>query len=334
MENEKLTPPEKKGLIGWLPNDHLQIDRWIQKLKRFAQANPQPLIKPIEDFRDMVYTDPVLYANVQGMFAEAHRMKKSTPLEWEPEPLNFEEFLVLLNAIMFTAPEAFQTGEGSSQEPAGMIGFPINALLVWPMATTFGYDVFSNSLVNQQLKRILTHWSKFLVTEDSRYVLIDNDPRHDVIAWLSPTAQKEMVQVAISALGPEPNPVPPNAGFAEIFKSNPEDKYYGYKSWDDFFTREFREGIRPVYEPENDNIIVNACESAPLTIQQNVSLSAKFWVKGQPYSLENMLDWDEYTHLFDKGTIYQAFLSALSFHRWHSPVNGTVIKTRIVNGSY
>jgi hypothetical protein len=27
----------------------------------------------------MVYSDPVLYANVQGMFAEKYRLKKFTP---------------------------------------------------------------------------------------------------------------------------------------------------------------------------------------------------------------------------------------------------------------
>lgn len=321
-------------LTGWLPNDPLAIEQWIVKIKKLAADNPQPLIPPIQEFKQMVYTDPVLFANVEGMFSAAHRLKKRTPLEWEPEPINFEQFLELLNAIMFTAPEAFQEGHGKEQKPAGMIGFPINALLVYPMATDFGYDVFSNALVNQQLKKILNYWSQYLITEDSRYVLVENDPRHNAIAWLSEKAQKEMVAVATSALGAGPNPIPPDAQFSDIFKSDPSDKYYGYTSWDDFFTRQFNEGIRPVIEPDNDNIINNACESAPLAVAKQVRLFDTFWLKGQPYSLGNMLDFDEYTPQFTGGTVYQAFLSALSFHRWHSPVNGTVVKTRIVNGSY
>jgi phosphatidylserine decarboxylase len=40
------------------------------------------------------------------------------------------------------------------------------------------------------------------------------------------------------------------------------------------------------------------------------------------------------TPLFDGGTVYQAFLSALSYHRWHSPVSGTIQKVSVVNGSY
>jgi phosphatidylserine decarboxylase len=318
----------------WLPRDPREVERWIQKLKKIALENPRPLIPPIAEFQQMVYSDPVLYSNVQGMFAEAYRLKKRTPLMWEPEPQNFEDFLVLLNTIMFTAPEAYQTGTGTNEQAAGMIGFPINALLDWPMATVFGYDVFSNALVNQQLKKILDYWSKFLVTEDSRYVLVQNDPASDAIAWLSPAAQAEMVTVATSALGMPPNPLQPSATFADIFNCDPSDPYYGYQSWDDFFTRTFRDGVRPLYGEGDDNVIVNACESAPLGVSRNVALSDLFWLKGQPYSLENMLNWDDYTSQFAGGTVYQAFLSALSYHRWHSPVSGTIKKAYVVGGTY
>ncbi len=37
---------------------------------------------------------------------------------------------------------------------------------------------------------------------------------------------------------------------------------------------------------------------------------------------------------FEGGTVYQAFLSALSYHRWHSPVSGRIVKTRLIDGSY
>lgn len=332
---ETTTFIKAKQLLGsWLPQDPQIIENWTLKIKEFTKKNPSPLIPEIADFQNLVYSDPVLYANVQGMFAEAHFLKKQTPLSWEPEPVTFEDFLVLLNGIMQTAPEAYQTGAPGSQTPAGMIGFPINALLAWPMATNFGYDVFSNALVNQQLKKILNYWSKFLVSEDSRYVLIENDPSENVIAWLSELAQSEMMQVAQGALGLEPNPIPPYATFSDVFQSDPSDPYYGFKSWDDFFTRLFCPNIRPVTAPNDDSIITNACESAPLQVAINVSLSDQFWLKGQPYSLENMMNFDELAPQFDGGTVYQAFLSALSYHRWHSPVNGKIVKTEIVNGTY
>ena len=335
MTNKMVTLNSSARSGSWLPKDPEAVESWIKKLKDHASKYPQPLIQPIVELQQMVYSDPVLYANVQGMFAEAYLLKKRTPLIWEPEPQTFEDFLVLLNAIMFTAPEAYQTVDKSGLEPAGMIGFPINALLDWPMATSFGYDVFSNSLVNQQFKKILNYWSQFLVTADSRYVLVQNDPANVAIAWLSPKAQSEMVGVASSALGEGENPISPGATFADIFECEPDDQpYYGFTSWDDFFTRKFQSTVRPVSGVGDDSIIVNACESAPLGIKTNVALSEMFWLKGMPYSLENMLNWDEYTPQFAGGTVYQAFLSALSYHRWHSPVDGTIRKAYVVNGSY
>ena len=37
---------------------------------------------------------------------------------------------------------------------------------------------------------------------------------------------------------------------------------------------------------------------------------------------------------FYGGTVYQGYLSATSYHRWHSPVSGTIYKTELVDGSY
>jgi phosphatidylserine decarboxylase len=317
-------------LGGWLPHDSRLVDAWIRRLKKSVRERPRDLVAPIREFEQMVDSDRVLHTNVSMMFAEAYLHKKTTPLG-EPEIKTFEEFLVLLNAVMTIAPECYQTVSGGELEPAGLIGFPINALLDWPMATASGYDVFSNALVNQQLKKILGYWAKFLVSPESRYVLVQNDPSSDAIAWLGEWAQQEMISVATSAVG---EGTTFSGTFPQIFNCDPSDPYYGFKSWDDFFIRTFVSGVRPVSAPGDDNVIVNACESAPFTLQQNVALSARFWLKGQPYSLENMLNWDDCTPQFVGGTVYQAFLSALSYHRWHSPVSGTIRKAYVVNGSY
>jgi phosphatidylserine decarboxylase len=333
-----LSTPKGHRLGGWLPPSHTQVDSWIRRLKAKVAEQPRDLIEPIVELRDIVYSDRALHSTVATMFAEAYLRRKETPLG-SPEVRNFEEFLALLNAIMYIAPEYYecpQAANGQAElEPCGLIGFPINALLDWPMGTDAGYEAFSNALVNQQFKKILGHWSKFLVTQDSRYVLVQGDPSATpvVIPWLGERAKKDIVDVACSAVGR-------GAGcrgdetFQDIFNSDPNDEYYGFQSWDDFFTRTFVDGVRPVSAPDDDDIVVNACESAPFALRRNVALSDSFWLKGQPYSLENMLAWDAYTPQFAGGTVYQAFLSALSFHRWNSPVSGTVKKAYVVNGSY
>jgi phosphatidylserine decarboxylase len=79
---------------------------------------------------------------------------------------------------------------------------------------------------------------------------------------------------------------------------------------------------------------VNACESAPYRIAKNVKRLDKFWIKSQPYSLEHIMAGDALTDKFVGGTIYQAFLSALNYHRWHSPISGKVVKAYVIDGSY
>lgn len=86
--------------------------------------------------------------------------------------------------------------------------------------------------------------------------------------------------------------------------------------------------------PDPTLVITNACESAPLKVRTGVRLFDTFYLKGQPYSLGNMLNGNERTAEFVGGTVYQAFLSALSYHRWHAPVSGRVVAIESVPGTY
>lgn len=72
----------------------------------------------------------------------------------------------------------------------------------------------------------------------------------------------------------------------------------------------------------------------PYKVSTDVKARDKFWIKGQPYSVKDMLANDPWADQFVGGTIYQAFLSALSYHRWHSPVTGVIKKTFIIPGTY
>ncbi|MFI3256314.1 MAG: phosphatidylserine decarboxylase family protein [Psittacicella sp.] len=289
-------------------------------------------IAPIQDLKSIVENDLSLKMNADRMFIEALQTKKETPIG-SPSIKNFDEFLEVLNDIMTQAPEycdEFNPMLGAF-EPCGLVGFPINSILNWPMATEAGYDFFSNALINQQFKIILEYWAKYLSSEDSKKVLVEDhlDRKPRVLGWLNPDAQKEMIKVACQATDDESLLEKP---FEYFFNANPEDKYYGYKSWDDFFTRTFVEGRRPI--ASTDNEIANACESAPLQLKTNVAKNAAFWLKEQEYSLETMMNFNPLHKEFIGGTVYQAFLSALSYHRWNSPVSGTVKEAYIVNGSY
>jgi len=185
-----------------------------------------------------------------------------------------------------------------------------------------GHAAFLDVEVNAMLKKVLNEWGKFLLTPKSAEVLGKGKN-----GWFGPTGEKDVMEVANA-------PLQTSLKFEEFYQCDPHAKHHGFKSWDDFFTRPFRPEARPVAEPENDSVVANACESKTYNVSRNVKLRDNFWIKGQPYSIQDMLAHDPLAEKFAGGTIYQAFLSALSYHRWHTPVSGKIVKAFVQDGTF
>lgn len=288
----------------WLPRDQRVLDDWLAALIEDVTARPQPLHPIIEDFKALIEGDAQAYMLFHQMFEEVPRKPPyNKDPTGAPQVRDYHLMLKLFNAIMTRAPEFNETG---------LVGFPINAILDWPMGTGGGFTAFLKENVNAQFRAMLNEWARFLVSKDSVYVLSD-DPHK---GWFGEDAMKAMPD------------------FDQQFQCDPEAPHHGFTSWDDFFTRQFRPGVRPVASPDDDTVIVNACESAPYRVAHDVKARARFWIKAQPYSLNHMLAGDRLAPQFVGGTVYQAFLSALSYHRWHSPVSGKIVKTYVQPGTY
>lgn len=288
----------------WLPSDQEVLDQWLGSLIEEVSEQPQRLHPVIEDFRVLIETDPEVFMLFHQMFEQ---LPQRAPFDRDPsgapQVRGYRMMLQLLNAAITRAPEFNRSGQ---------VGLPINAILDWPMGTGAGAAAFLHPKVNAQLRVILDEWSRYLRSNDSLYVLSD-DPRK---GWFGKDAMEAM----------------PN--FDNEFMCDPSAPHRGFCSWDDFFTRQFRPGVRPVAEPHDDKVIVNACESSPYRLARDVAPLERFWIKSQPYSLLHMLGADTLAQRFVGGTVYQAFLSSVNYHRWHSPVSGTVVKTRLIPGTY
>jgi len=292
------TTPFRVG--KWLPSDQQVLGRWLDGLIAKADARgDMPLLPVVEEFRQLIERDPEIYMLFAFMLTQTPR--KPTPTD-EPQVRTVDHMLKLFNHILTHAPEYDDTG---------LVGCPINAILDRAMGTHAGFAAFLNDRVNWQFKNMLNEWGLFLKSADSVGVLNDTDS-----GWFGPKAMAKMPH------------------FAEDFVCDPAKPHYGFTSWDDFFTRRFRPGVRPVASPADPDVIVNACESAPYRLSHDVRRHDRFWVKGQPYSVAHMLADDPWADQFVGGTIYQAFLSALSYHRWHSPVDGRVVKAYVHGGTY
>ena len=282
---------------GWLPDDQDDLESWLAGHRKQVEAKvEQVVLHPVvREFRELVEGDPVLRMYAERMIAEVPRAKPYRRRHLE----SVDQLLRLINEVLTMAPEF---GEQA-------VTLPLTAILDWTMGTAAGFAFYRDPRVNGMLKKFLTVWCEFLSSKDSLYVLNDS-PR----GWTSDAAQ--------AAVG------------MDQYEHDPDEEHWGFASWNDFFTRRFRQGARPVASPDDDKVIVNACESTPYRISTGVQRQDRFWIKSQPYSLADMLARDESVDQFVGGTVYQAFLSATNYHRWHSPVAGTIVRAFVQEGTY
>jgi phosphatidylserine decarboxylase len=281
---------------GWLP-DQDALESWLAGHRERVEAKGErAVLHPvIIEFQDLIDTDPVVRMHLNQMIAQVPQSKHYRQRHLKDVP----QLLRLINEVLTMAPEF---GDNA-------VTLPLNAILDWTMGTPAGFAAFRDPRVNTMLTKVLTAWCEFLSGPDSRYVLNDSPS-----GWKSAAAQR--------AVG------------IEQFVHDPADEYWGFTSWNDFFTRRFTDEARPVDSPNDDTVIVSACESTPYRISTNVQRQDRFWMKNQPYSLADMLAHDSAVDQFIGGTVFQAFLSATDYHRWHSPVSGTIVRAFLQPGTY
>lgn len=282
---------------GWLPSNQEDLESWLEGHgKRVESRGDDVELHPVLiEFQQLIDTDPVVRLYLNEMIAQVPERKPYRKRHLHDVP----QLLRMINEVLTMAPEF---GDNA-------VTLPLNAILDWTMGTPAGFAAYRDPRINAMLKKILNAWCEFLSSEDSLYVLND-----------SPSGWK--CEAAKRAVG------------IEEFVHDPTDEHWGFKSWNDFFTRRFTDTARPVASPDNDKVIVSACESTPYRISTGVQRQDRFWIKRQPYSLNDLLANDDAVGKFVGGTVYQAFLSATNYHRWHSPVAGTVVRAFVKEGTY
>jgi phosphatidylserine decarboxylase len=284
---------------GWLPQEQDDLESWLAGHRERVEARgEQVVLHPVlTEFQELMDSDPVVRMYMNQMIAQVPSGKPYTKRHLE----SVEQMLRLINEVLTIAPEF---GPQSA-----MVATPLGAILDWTMGTPAGFAAFRDPRINAMFKRILTVWCEFLSSGDSLYVLNESPS-----GWKSADAQRTIGM--------------------EQYEHDPQDEHWGFSSWNDFFTRRFKDGERPVASPDDDKVIVSACESTPYGISMDVKRQDRFWIKSQPYSLADMLANDDSVDEFVGGTVYQAFLSATNYHRWHSPVAGKIVRAFVQEGTY
>lgn len=102
-----------------------------------------------------------------------------------------------------------------------------------------------------------------------------------------------------------------------------------YKSFNDFFTRALKDGVRVV--DQREEAIVSPADGAISQLGQIVD-GEVFQAKGQSFSVEKLIADAQLAQPFKNGQFATVYLSPKDYHRVHMPLAGTLTETLYVPG--
>lgn len=112
----------------------------------------------------------------------------------------------------------------------------------------------------------------------------------------------------------------------------------GYQTFNQFFARHTRPGRRPVADAGDDRSVVSPADANfigawPVADDSTIFVDEPLLdIKGLRWSIHQLLHDSPYAHRFAGGVFTHSALRTFDYHRWHAPVAGTVLETRIVQG--
>ncbi|KAL4867074.1 hypothetical protein BDV12DRAFT_171918 [Aspergillus spectabilis] len=125
--------------------------------------------------------------------------------------------------------------------------------------------------------------------------------------------------------------------FVDFFHINMNDfepsDINSYATFEEFFVRHHKPGTRPIFEPENPTSAVCVADSR-VVVYEEVAESRNIWIKGQDFSITNLVMDKKLGPQFGDGPVASFRLSPQDYHRYHSPVSGTVKVYRSMPGDY
>lgn len=104
---------------------------------------------------------------------------------------------------------------------------------------------------------------------------------------------------------------------------------HGFKSFNEFFTRELKPGARPVDAVTDNSILVSPADGIINMINNDLKLNIPIPAKGRmTLSLAALLDTSEYCEKFIGGTALAVVLMPHDCHHYHAPISGTIVESK------
>ena len=90
---------------------------------------------------------------------------------------------------------------------------------------------------------------------------------------------------------------------------------------------------RPISEPQNRKVFVSPADCR-LNVYQSLETAQELWIKGEGFSLKSLLNDDKLAQKYEGGSLVIARLAPQDYHRYHSPVTGTILAMESVPGTF
>lgn len=108
-----------------------------------------------------------------------------------------------------------------------------------------------------------------------------------------------------------------------------EKRLEEYSTLNDFFTRKLKIGLRAV---DNDPEALVSPVDALITGAGEIKSGTILNVKGQDYTVEELLNRSPRTENYKNGYFIVLYLSPTDYHRIHTPVDGTIVEREHIAG--
>lgn len=131
----------------------------------------------------------------------------------------------------------------------------------------------------------------------------------------------------------------------QTFKDSPPYSYEealvpgsGFRTFNEFFSRYLKPGMRPIDSPDDDTVIVYPADCIYDNSVANQSIAkiesgGIVYIKNMPWTIGSLLQGSAYASEFEGGVWMHAFLDTYNYHRQHAPVSGTVLEAKNIQGA-
>ena len=105
----------------------------------------------------------------------------------------------------------------------------------------------------------------------------------------------------------------------------------GWKTFNQFFARNFKPGYRPVAAIADQSVVVFPADST-FAGQWEIRADSHVTIKNLHWRIDELLQDSPYKDRFKNGIFMHSFLNTTDYHRLHAPLGGKVVEARVIQG--